>query len=317
MKDEEKTREQLAIELTKLRLQYAKLEKSITDNKSGVLVAQQDDPYSKIIIDTVRHPLIILDACLKVLSANRKFYSTFKVTPSNTIGNFIYALGNKQWNIPILLKMLEKILPSQEAFDNFLVEHDFQNIGHKVMLLNARQMYRRDIDSKIILLAIEDITKQKILEDLLKQSEYTFRRTFETADDAILLLEKSKGKIDRVNPATEKMLGYTEDESIGKMLQDIGVKLDISDIKTMMQTLDKNGIINYKNVPINTKSGQLIAADIYLVNKSHLIQCNIRDITESQKERDLLEETNRAFIGREMKIIELKARIAELEEQKK
>jgi len=316
MKDDEKTREQLLMELKELRLQNAALEKSITDNKSAALVAQEDDPFSKSILETVRHPLLVLDANLKVIIANKSFYSTFKVTPDETNGNFIYDLGNKQWNIPKLRELLEKILPEKEAFHNFEVNHDFQDIGHKVMLLNARQMYRRDIEAKIILLAIEDITKHKLLEDLLTESEYTFRRTFETAEDTILLLEKSKGKIDRANPAVEKMLGYTEDESIGKTFQDIGVKLDISDIKTMIQTLDKNGVINYKNVSITTKSGLRKFADIYLVNKSHLIQCNIRDITESKQEKEQLEELNRAFVGRELRMIELKEQIAKMEKNK-
>jgi PAS domain S-box-containing protein len=316
MKDDEKTKEQLLHELTELRLQYAEMEKSNTGNKAAELVVREDDLYSNGILDAVRHSLIVLDSNLKIISANKSFYTTFNVTPGETVGNFIYNLGNKQWNIPKLREMLEKILPDKEAFNDFEVVHDFQDIGHKVMILNARQMYRQDINTKIILLAIEDITERRRLENLLTESEYTFRRTFETADDAILLLEKCEGKIDRVNPAVEKMLGYIQDECIGKILQDIGVPLETMDIKTMTQTLDKNGIINYRNIPIKTKSGQRIAVDIYLVNKSRLIQCNIRDITESQQAKDYLVEVNRAFIGREMRMTELKEQIAELEKQK-
>jgi PAS domain S-box-containing protein len=315
MNDDEKTREQLAIELTELRLQYAEMKNSNTGNKAAELVAQEATRYAESIVETIREPLLILDANLKIILANKSFYTTFKVNPSETIGNFIYDLGNKQWDIPKLRELLENILPEKEAFNDFEVEHDFQDIGHKVMLLNARQIYRKDIDSKIILLAIEDITEHKRLENLLAESEYTFRRTFETATDAILLLEKSKGNIYCVNPAAERMLGYTQDETIGQKLQDIGVMIEISDIKTMMHTLDKNGIINYKNVPIKTKSGQRIAVDIYLVDKSRLIQCNIRDITESQKSKDQLEELNRVFVNRELRMIELKKQIAEMEKK--
>jgi PAS domain S-box-containing protein len=316
MKDDEKTREQIVIELKELRLQYAKLEKSITDNKKAELMIQEGDHYSRSILDTIRHPIIIMDETLKVISANKCFYTTFNETPGKTIGNFVYDLGNKQWNIPKLLELLEKIIPEKESFSNLEIEHDFLDIGHKFMRLNARQMYRQGTTSNIIILAIEDITKHRLLEDLLKESEYTFRRAFETANDSILLLEKSKGKIDRVNPATERMLGYTEDECIGQKLQDIGVFLEASDIKMIIQALDKNGIINYKNIPIKTKSGQRLAGDIYLVNKSHLIQCNIRDITESQQVKELLEETNRVFIGREKRMIELKEQILKMEKQK-
>ena len=316
MKDDEKTREQLVIELTELRLQNAALEKSITMNKSAELVAQESVRYAESIVETVRDPLLVLAADLKIISANRNFYITFKVTPSETIGSFIYDLGNRQWDIPKLRKLLEEILPKKETFEGYEVEHIFRDIGHKVMLLNARQMYRQDINSKIILLAIEDITERKLLEKLLKESEYIFRRTYETADDAIFLLEKSEGKITHANPAAEKILGYTEKESIGSKLQDVGVKIYIGDLQKIMQTLDKNGIIHCKDVSVKTKSGQHIDADIYLVNKSTLLQCNIRDITESKRAKDLLEEANRAFVGRELKMVELKERIAELVKQK-
>ena len=78
------------------------------------------------------------------------------------------------------------------------------------MLLNARQIYRKDIGSKMILLAIEDITERKRLESLLTESEERYRRLFETASDGIVLLEKREGKITHANPATEKMLGYAK-----------------------------------------------------------------------------------------------------------
>jgi PAS domain S-box-containing protein len=315
MKDDEKTREQLVIELKELRTQNIALEKSIAGSKLADLVLQESARYAESIVETVREPLLVMDEDLKIISANRNFYSTFKVTPGETIGNFIYELGNGQWDIPKLRELLEEILPQKEVFEAFEVDHNFQDIGHKFLLLNARQIYRKDIKSKMILLAIEDVTEYKRLENLLKESEHIFRRTFETANDAIFLLEKREGKIVHANPATEKILGYTEKESIGNKLQEIGVKIDMSDLQKTMQTLDKNGIIHYNNVPIKTKSGQHIDADIYLVNKSTLLQCNIRDISERKRAIDNLEDMNRIFVDRELKMMELKERIAELEKK--
>jgi two-component sensor histidine kinase len=79
------------------------------------------------------------------------------------------------------------------------------------------------------------------------------------------------------------MLGYTNTESIGNKLQDIGVSLDMGDFQTLMQTLNKSGIINYDDVPVKTKSGQHIYTDIYLVDRARLAQCNIRDITDRKQ----------------------------------
>ena len=101
-------------------------------------MAQEVIRYAESIVETVREPLLILDADLKIISANRNFYTTFKVTPRDTIGNFIYDLGNKQWDIPKLRELLENILPKKEEFHDIEVAHTFKDIGHKIMLLNAR-----------------------------------------------------------------------------------------------------------------------------------------------------------------------------------
>jgi PAS domain S-box-containing protein len=440
MKDDNKTKKQLVHELSELRSQNAALTESITGTISCDLVAEEARRYAESIVETVREPLLVLDADLKIISANRNFYRTFKVDPEETIGSFIYNLGNKQWDIPKLRELLEEVLPEKEAFDDFEVTHDFQNIGHKIMLLNARQIYRKDIDTKIILLAIEDITERKEiengldntrkeleiikisedeareyaegiintvreplialdhdlrvvtasrafydvfkvkpeetigqliydlgnkqwdihrlrelletilpqkttfdnyevehdfsaigrrimllnareikrvlgkkriillaieditehkrLESLLTESEERYRRLFETASDGIVLLEKREGKITHANPATEKMLGYAKNECVGNQLQDIGVSLDMVDFQTTMQNLNMSGILNYNDVPVKTKSGQHIYTDIYLVDRARLVQCNIRDITD----RKLAEEEIHASL-REKEIL--------------
>ena len=116
------------------------------------------------IIETAREPILMLDSDLRVLSANRSFYDSFKVTPKETLGNLIYDLGNRQWDIPKLRTLLEEILPKDNKFDDYKVEHEFSNIGHKIMLLNARRITQKEIGSQLILLAIEDITEKMRLQ---------------------------------------------------------------------------------------------------------------------------------------------------------
>ena len=89
MTDGEKTKKQLVIELKDLRSLCVVLEKSITENKLAKLVALEVTRYAESIVETVREPLLVLDANLKIISANRNFYATFKVNPVNTIGRFI------------------------------------------------------------------------------------------------------------------------------------------------------------------------------------------------------------------------------------
>jgi PAS domain S-box-containing protein len=169
MKDENKTKKQLIDELVGLRQRITNLEKSETERKRAEVAVREARRYAESIVETVREPLVVLDADLKVLSANRSFYNAFKVTSDETIGNFIYNLGDRQWDIPRLRTLFEEILPKSAQFDNFQVDHDFPIIGRKIMLLNARRIYRKDIGTQMILLAIEDITERRRREQELKK----------------------------------------------------------------------------------------------------------------------------------------------------
>jgi len=112
--------------------------------------------YVENIINTLREPLITLDQNLRVVTVNRSFYTFFKVKPENTIGQLIYELNDKQWDIPLLRELLKKILPQKTSFDDYLVERDFAVIGRRIMRLNARQVEGK---GRIILLVMEDITE--------------------------------------------------------------------------------------------------------------------------------------------------------------
>jgi two-component system CheB/CheR fusion protein len=116
--------------------------------------------YAENIVETIREPLIILDADMLVISANKAFYDTFKVMKKETENRFIYDLGNRQWNIPKLRELLEEILTEKSIFQGFMVEHDFPSIGKKKMVLNARKIVQKGKGKDLILLAIEDITEK-------------------------------------------------------------------------------------------------------------------------------------------------------------
>ena len=128
--------------------------------------------YAENIVETVREPLLVLSADLHVIKANRCFYETFRATPEDTIGHFIYDLGNSQWDIPELRRLLGQILPKASVFNGYEVEHDFPDIGRKTMMLNAREINQRDAGSTIILLALEDITERKRMDQELRLMAY-------------------------------------------------------------------------------------------------------------------------------------------------
>jgi hypothetical protein len=122
------------------------------------------ETYAQDIVDTVRKPLLILDAALRVRSANRAFYETFAVTAADTEHHLIYELGNGQWNVPALRRLLGEIIPRSSVFNDFELEHDFPAIGRRVMLLNGRKLKAGD-HGELLVLALEDVTERRRAEE--------------------------------------------------------------------------------------------------------------------------------------------------------
>ncbi len=131
---------------------------NITERKEQITDALDALELADSVVQTVREPLLVLDSKMKVVSANRSFYQTFKVTPENTIGKNLYIMGDRQWDITSLRNLLEDILPKKADLKDFVVEDDFPNIGHKKIILNARQIYQKGKGTSMILLAMEDVT---------------------------------------------------------------------------------------------------------------------------------------------------------------
>jgi two-component system CheB/CheR fusion protein len=131
------------------------LEESLRQHQVELQAARD---YAQNIIATIREPLVVLDGELRVVSASAAFYETFQVTPAVTEGRLLYEVGQRQWDIPSLRQLLEEMLPKSTRFEDFRVEHDFPTIGHKVLLLNARQIELGAEPARLILLAMEDIT---------------------------------------------------------------------------------------------------------------------------------------------------------------
>jgi nitrogen-specific signal transduction histidine kinase len=122
--------------------------------------------YIKTVVDIVREPVLILDKELHVMVANDSFYRTFQVEAKDTEHKLVYDLGDGQWNIPALRKLLDEILPKNTFFKGFEVIHKFPTIGRKVMILNARQIHSKKFPP-IILLAMEDVTEMMAVAETL------------------------------------------------------------------------------------------------------------------------------------------------------
>jgi PAS domain S-box-containing protein len=173
---------------------------------------EASEEYAHMIVDTIRESLLVLTQDLHVKTASRSFYDTFEVTPEETEGRLVYELGNGQWDIPRLRELLEDILPRDEAFDDYEVEHEFHDIGHRVMLLNARQLNHH----QLILLAVEDVTERRLNERKLKRSHERFDLLVRNAKEYGIFVMNPDTRITVWNPGAERILGWTEEEILGE-----------------------------------------------------------------------------------------------------
>jgi PAS domain S-box-containing protein len=260
--------------------------------QQGKLVKDSRD-YAENILETLREPFLVLDKSLRVVSANRSFYQQFQAAQEETLGRFVYDLGDGEWNIPKLRELLEEILPHDHSFDNFHVSHKFPSNGHKHLLLNARRIRKPGNHSELILLAIEDITERQQAQEHLEISEIRYRRLFEAAKDGILILDTEHGRVTDANPFMVEMLGYPREEFLGKELWQVGLLRDASESRAMVRQLQNTGYIRYENLPLESTAGRKVevevVANVYQEDHQPVIQCNIRDITA----RSLLENKTR------------------------
>jgi PAS domain S-box-containing protein len=258
------------------------------------------------VLASVREPLLVLDAELRVETANPAFQRVFGIDPGELSGKSIFAVGNRQWDIPRLRTLLEEILPRDATVEDFRVEHDLPGRGRRTMLLNARRIDNPERRTERILLAIEDITDQLHFQAAVRHSELRYRRLFETARDGVLLLDPVSRKIVDANPFMSELLGYSLEELVGKELFEIGLLKDEADSQAAFRELRKTGFIRYEDLPLESKSGQRreveMVSNLYTEAEDNIIQCNIRDITQ----RKLSEE---AILRSEQ---ELSARVEEL-----
>jgi PAS domain S-box-containing protein len=260
--------------------------------------------YAESIIDTIREPLIVLDQDLRVVKANRSFYKFFKVNPQETVGNLIYDLGNKQWDIPKLRELLETILPQKTSFDNYEVEHDFATIGKRIMLLNARQIQRVLGKERIILLAINDITERREIESGLKKTRKELEIIKQSADEAsdfaesiintihepLIALDQDL-KVVKVSRSFYQFFKATPEETIGQHIYDLGNKQwDIPKLRELLENIlpRKTSFDNYEVehefLTIGRRVMLLNARQVQKVlGKERIILLAIEDITERKK----------------------------------
>jgi phosphate transport system ATP-binding protein len=141
----------------------------------------------------------------------------------------------------------------------------------------------------------------EVSEDALRASEARYRRLFETAKDGIFLLDAASGQITDANPFIAELLGYPQEELLGKKLWEIGFFKDVVASKVAFRELQQKKYIRYEELPLETKFGEVVevefVSNLYEVNGKKVIQCNVRDISERIRTKISLRKANEELSG--------------------
>jgi len=241
---------------------YRKLEAEVDQRIKSERTSEKVRKYAESVVNTVREPLVSLDYEFKVISANDSFYKTFMVTKEDTIGNLLYDLGNRQWNIPRLRKLLEEVIPQNKEFVDFEVEHKFESIGKKNMLLNARMIFaeeeEEEEEEEIILLAIEDVTERVEATQKVKRIAVELTQLIDTANAPIFGVD-TEGKINEWNQMVANITGYGKDEVVGQNLVEQYITGEYkAPVKEVLDNALKGTETGNYEVPLYTKDGERV-----------------------------------------------------------
>ena len=261
---------------------------------------QEANNYAHAIIETLHEPLIILSQDLRIKTANKAFYKTFLVSAEETVGNYIYDLGNQRWDIPDLTEQLKLVQTRNKAVNNFRVTHNFPVIGQKVMSLNAQKLVVKDGKEALILLALEDITDRSLAEEKLKGSEERLRLLVQNAFDILTMLSKD-GTILYESDSMERILGYSASDRIGKnIFTDPIVHDDDREIKraAFQKAISAPHEVVKTEFRLRHKNGSHRDIEAVYVNllddpRVGAVVANYHDITD----RKILEQQKDEFIG--------------------
>jgi two-component system CheB/CheR fusion protein len=260
---------------------------NIDDLKRVEQAITEGRDYADAVIRTAPDPLVVLTADLRIQSANEAFYGNFRLSPAEADGRSLFELNHGSWDDPKLRKLLDDIIPRNGFFNDFEITRDFERIGRRTLLLNARSLIQAEGKTKLVLLGIRDMTEVLAFRAELQRSELRYRRLFETARDGVLIVDFGSRKITDANPYITQLLGYAREELLGKELWEIGVLKDEQSSKAAFEELQQKRQIRYEDLPLHGRSGDRheveVVANRYDEDGASVIQCNIREITERKR----------------------------------
>ncbi len=209
--------------------------------------------YTESIVATVREPLLVLDAELRVRTVSESFCRSFGVARAETEGRLVYELGDGQWNVAELRRLLEEVLPRDNQFDDYEAQHEFEHIGKRTMLLSARRLLQLDDRSPAILLAIEDVTE-------LRQAQAATAQlaAIVTSSKDAIISKDLEGVITSWNKGAEALFGYAAEEAIGRPVTLLIPEDRLDEERQILERIRRGEAIEHYETVRRRKDGSLL-----------------------------------------------------------
>jgi PAS domain S-box-containing protein len=180
----------------------------------------EPNEQSQCVSQACGEQLLVLDAHLRVKAASKSFYSAFKVVPGQTLGKQLADLGNGQWNIPVLLTLLNEVPALDGEFNDLEMTHAFPALGRRTMLVSARRLWGEDAQNGMILLSVRDNTGPKPVEAEDGGLPNRFRLALASIGDAVIVTDL-ESRITFMNPTAETLTGWGQNDALQKELTDV------------------------------------------------------------------------------------------------
>jgi len=247
---------------------------------NNAAVAEARD-FAMLIIETAAAPILVLDHELRVKTANPSFYRAFRISPGDAAGQFLYSISNGCWDIPGLRDMLQRLLPDKKAVQDFEIEQDFPGVGHRVLVLSARQLDGLEQ----ILLGIDDVTESK-------ERDLRLAAIVDSSDDAILS-KTLDGTIVTWNSGAERIYGYAAYEIIGRAIATLAPDGREQEMSTITERIRRGEKLRHFETKRRRKNGEIIDVSLTIspiagrngvITGASIVARDITELKRSQEE---------------------------------
>lgn len=247
--------------------------------------------YRQGIVETIHEPLVVMNAEMKIISANRAFYEHFQTSEGAVRGQSFFEIENKQWNNPELKKQLSAIISKKASFKNIEITSQFPLLGRRTLVYNCMRMYTESGSKNQFLLVIEDITERRRVEEELKGAHKSNLKVLNSISDIFMSINNNWQFI-FINKTAEKYLGKKLSEVMGKNIWDVvpsfGGSAFHANISESMQTRKFSEFDIYY-----PKNKEWYNYRIYPTNESLSIFSN--NVTEHQRTIDLVKQSKERY----------------------